>query len=135
YKIGLPSTGGLMFLINALNGQPEAILHDNGYLTDVRTAAAGGIAAKYMANETIETVGVIGAGAQARFQLEALQQVRDFKFVNVYSKTMPRLQEFKKEIESQLNVEVMIAEDAESVVRKADVLITATPATSPIIQK
>src|SRR5690625_1316035 len=40
-KLGLPSTGGLMMLINATNGQPEAILLDNGYLTDVRTAAAG----------------------------------------------------------------------------------------------
>src|SRR5699024_3158998 len=62
YKIVLPSTGGLMLLINAMNGQVDAILQDNGYLTDLRTAAAAGIAADYMANETLHTVGVIGAG-------------------------------------------------------------------------
>src|SRR5699024_12765398 len=78
-KIGLTSTGWLMLLINAMNGQVDAILQDNGYLTDLRTAAAGGIAADYMANETLHTVGVIGAGTQARLQLKALQQVRNFE--------------------------------------------------------
>lgn len=135
YKLGLPSTGGLMFLINALNGQPEVILHDNGYLTDVRTAAAGGIAAKYMANEKLETVGVIGAGAQGRFQLEALSYVRNFKHVIVYSKTPERLREFKQEVENKLAVTVTIAESAEEVVRNSELLITATPATTPVIQK
>src|SRR5690625_6187064 len=66
YELGLPSTGGLMMLINTNNGQPEAILLDNGYLTDVRTAAAGAVGADHLANKVIKKVGVIGAGAQAR---------------------------------------------------------------------
>lgn len=134
-KLGLPSTGGLMFLINATNGQPEAVMHDNGYLTDVRTAAAGGVAAKYLAKESLETVGVIGAGAQARYQLEALQQVRNFSKVRVFSKTAKRLKEFKVEVEQNLGVNVEIVETAEAAVRESDLLITATPATSPLIQK
>ena len=134
YKIGLPSTGGLMLLINAMNGQVDAILQDNGYLTDLRTAAAGGIAADYMANETLHTVGVIGAGTQARLQLKALQQVRDFETVFVYSKSRKRLENFKKEMEATLQVPVTIKENPQPVVEESDLLITATPATSPVVK-
>lgn len=133
-KLGLPSTGGLMFLIDSTNGQPVAVLHDNGYLTDVRTAAAGAVAAKYMANESIASVGVIGAGAQARYQLEALQKVRSFKEVHVFSKSENRLQEFKEAVEKNLGLSVHIEESAEAVTRKSDVLITATPSAEPLIR-
>jgi len=134
YKIGLPSTGGLMMLINATNGQVDALLQDNGYLTDIRTAAAGAIAANYLANENLHTVGVIGAGTQAQLQLEALQQVRGFEEVRVYSKTRERLDSFKEKVEEALGVSVIIEEDAKHVVQQSDLLITATPATSPIVK-
>ncbi|MBO1002106.1 cyclodeaminase [Pseudogracilibacillus auburnensis] len=134
YKLGLPSTGGLMFLINALNGQPEALLYDNGYLTDIRTAAAGAVAAKYMAKEKVHTVGVIGAGAQARYQLMALREVRHFKEINVCGRTKKRLLEFKHEMEEKLQVKVTIKENAKSVVKNSDIVITTTPATEPVIQ-
>jgi len=134
YQLGLPSTGGLMFLINALNGQPEALLYDNGYLTDVRTAAAGAVAAKYMANEQIETVGVIGAGAQARYQLIALKEVREYKHVLVTGKSKRRLQEFKEEMESTLKVSVTILETPQEVAEQSDLVITATPSSEPILQ-
>src|SRR5699024_11057151 len=134
HKLGLPSTGGLMFLMNATNGQPEAVLHDNGYLTDVRTAAAGAVAADYLANPHVEAVGVIGAGAQGRYQLEALSYVRDFKKVYLYSKTATRAEDFKKEVEAKLKVSVTIVDEAEEAVKNVQILITATPATSPIIK-
>src|SRR5699024_7521305 len=107
---------------------------DNGYLTDVRTAAAGTIAAKYMANEDLEAVGVIGAGAQAEYQLEALLHVRDFHVVHVFSKTKKRLENFKEVVEKRLGVEVVIEDNAESVVKNSEVLITATPAVDPIVK-
>lgn len=59
-----------------VHGRPVALFHDNGYLTDVRTAAAGQVAADCLANETIDTVRLIGSEVQARFQLEALSKVR-----------------------------------------------------------
>ena len=134
YKIGLPSTGGLMVLINALNGQPEALLYDNGYLTDVRTAAAGAVVAKYMANEKITKVGVIGAGAQARYQLEALSKVRDFDEIFVCGRTPKRLSEFKLEMENKLGVKVNVLKEAEEVVKNSDVLITTTPSSEPVVK-
>ena len=68
-KRGLPSLNGLMILFSATTGLVEALFLDNGYLTDVRTAAAGAVAARHMAPATVETAGVLGTGVQARLQL------------------------------------------------------------------
>ncbi|MGM8364733.1 cyclodeaminase [Virgibacillus sp. W0181] len=134
YELGLPSASGLMLLISAKTGQPKALLQDNGYLTDVRTAAAGAVAAKYMAKETIRTAGVIGAGAQARYQLKALRQVRDFNHVIVYGPTEKRVLEFKEELEEALDITVEIANSPEQVVRNSEIVITTTPAKEPVIK-
>ncbi len=77
-KLGLPSLNGLMILFSARTGLVEAVFLDNGYLTDIRTAAAGAVAARHLAPETVETAGVIGTGVQARLQIEAAQLVRPF---------------------------------------------------------
>ena len=74
-KLGLPSTSGLLVLFSSTTGVLEALLLDNGYLTDVRTAAAGAVA-KYLARENAKRACVIGAGVQAKMQLKALTLVR-----------------------------------------------------------
>ncbi|AIM17856.1 ectoine utilization protein EutC [Bacillus sp. X1(2014)] len=134
YKLGLPSGNGMMILISTQTGIPEAILLDNGYLTDVRTAAAGAVAAKYLSKENIETVGVIGAGSQAKYQLRALRLVREFKKVLVYSRTANHAKTFAIEMANELGVEVQPVETAEAVVRNSDIVITTTPAKEPIIK-
>src|SRR5690606_20733797 len=78
-KRGLPSLNGLMILLSAQTGIVEALLLDNGYLTDIRTAAAGAVAARHLAPETVMTAGVIGTGVQARLQMEAAHLVRPFR--------------------------------------------------------
>lgn len=133
YKLGLPSANGLMMLISAKTGVPEALLLDNGYLTEIRTAAAGAVAARHMAREEIDVVGIIGTGAQARYQLKALQLVRDFTKVLVYGRSLENAEAFKKEMRESTGLEIEIA-DAETVVRSSDVVVTTTPATEPIIQ-
>src|SRR5512133_4095759 len=67
-KRGLPTGSGVMMLFDATTGMPAALLLDNGYLTDVRTGAAGAVAAEALARENVRTVGVIGSGVQARQQ-------------------------------------------------------------------
>jgi ectoine utilization protein EutC len=134
YKLGLPSGNGMMILISTQTGVPEAILLDNGYLTDVRTAAAGAVAAKYLSKESIETVGVIGAGSQAKFQLRSLGLVRKFNKVLVYARSAERTQEFAVEMAAELGMEVVAVPSAETVVRNSDTIITTTPAKEPIIK-
>lgn len=135
YKLGLPSLSGMMLLISTETGIPQAVLLDNGYLTDVRTAAAGAIASKYLARTNIETVGVIGAGAQARYQMMALKEVRDFKKVIVYGPTTSRVEQFVQTIGPNLNVEVVMAKSAEAVVKESEIVVTTTPSTTPLIKE
>ena len=85
-KRGLPSLNGLMMLFDAETGIVKAVLLDNGYLTDVRTAAAGAVAAQHLAPRDVRTAGVIGAGIQAELQIRALKLVRDFSELIVWAR-------------------------------------------------
>src|SRR6476646_704814 len=78
---GLPSGSGLMAVFSAETGLPEALLLDNGFLTDIRTGAAGAIAADCLAPEAFSTVGVLGSGVQARHQVRCLREIRAFRQV------------------------------------------------------
>src|SRR5689334_290341 len=76
---GLPSGSGLMAVFDAATGLPTALLLDNGFLTDIRTGAAGAVAAEVLAPHDISVVGVLGSGLQARYQVQCLRVVRTFK--------------------------------------------------------
>ena len=88
---GLPSGSGLMAVFDAATGLPVALLLDNGFLTDIRTGAAGAVAAEVLARRNIDVVGVIGSGIQARHQLRCLRVVRDVRHVVAWSPARDRL--------------------------------------------
>ncbi|EGA89835.1 ectoine utilization protein EutC [Planococcus donghaensis MPA1U2] len=133
-KQGLPSGSGFMMLMDTKTGIPQALFLDNGYLTEVRTAAAGAIAANYSSPKKVETVGIIGSGSQARFQLTALTLVRDFKKVLVYSRSSKSASRFAEEMGSALNLTVQVADSVEEVVKKSQLVVTTTPATEPFVK-
>ena len=89
-SLGLPSTSGLMAVFSTQTGMLKALLLDNGYLTDVRTAAAGAVAAKYLARQNSETAAILGAGTQAKLQLKALTLVRPIKRVRLWARDPKR---------------------------------------------
>ncbi|MEJ2352245.1 MAG: cyclodeaminase [Anaerolineales bacterium] len=132
YKLGLPSLSGMMILFSARTGVPQAVLLDNGYLTDVRTGAAGAVAAKWLAPSNVETAGVIGAGSQARFQMMALKQVRDYQRLLVYS--LEGVEKYVEEMPPILGVEIIAADSPEEVVRSSQVVVTSTPAKEPYLR-
>jgi len=132
--LGLPTGSGMMVLINTQTGNPLAILLDNGYLTDVRTGIAGAIAAKYLAPKEVKTVGVIGSGMQARFQIRALKLVRDFSHLLVYGVVKDEVNAYVNEISKELKVKVISAGSAEEVVRQSDVVVTTTPSKEPYLR-
>jgi len=134
YRLGLPTGSGMMVLISAKTGRPEAVLLDNGYLTDVRTGAAGALAARYLARNRIDTAGVIGSGAQARYQMLALKQVRDFRRLMVYGIIPDQVEQYAAEMTPVLGVEIVKAEDTEAVVRDSDIVVTCTPAKEPYLK-
>lgn len=135
YKRGLPSASGMMVLLSAETGVPVALLLDNGYLTDLRTALAGAVAADLLAKKSISTVGVIGSGAQARFQVRALRLVRDFEQVLVWSRNAENAETYCREMRAELGLAVHAKMSAREVVEASDIVVTTTPAKSPIIHK
>ena len=80
---GLPIGNGMIVVLSAETGEPIMLLHDSGYLTDVRTAIAGCIVARFLAPETLNCIGIVGAGTQARMQLEYLRYATDCEKVKV----------------------------------------------------
>lgn len=130
---GLPSGSGLMALFDAESGLPAALLFDNGFLTDIRTGAAGAIAADYLARKPIGTVGVVGSGVQARHQVRCLRTIRSFSRIVAWSPARQRLESYCDEMRQE-GVEVQAAESVEEVCAEADVLITATPSRQPLVR-
>src|SRR5262249_55910845 len=92
---------GLMVVVSVGDGALAGLLFENGILTDLRTGAAGGVAADMLAREDAATVAIIGAGKQARFQLEAVLQVRQLEAVRVASRSVERAQAFVDEVETR----------------------------------
>ena len=132
--LGLPTGSGLMILFDATTGVPSALLLDRGYLTDLRTGAAGAIAADVLAPAAIETVGMIGSGVQARHQIACLREVRQFGRLLAWSLNNDRASRYCAEMRERWGVDARVADGPETVVRAADLLVTATPARAPIVQ-
>ncbi|MGC8201364.1 cyclodeaminase [Aliiroseovarius sp. PTFE2010] len=132
-KIGLPSTSGLMILFAARTGQIEALLLDNGYLTDVRTAAAGAVAARHLARKDASRATVIGTGMQARLQLAALCLVRPITSAVIWGRNRDAAQALASVVAQDLSIDVSVATDPESAVANADVIVTTTPSTEPLV--
>jgi ectoine utilization protein EutC len=132
-KRGLPSLNGLMMLFDSDTGIACAVLLDNGYLTDVRTAAAGAVAARHLAPRRVETAGVIGAGVQAELQIRALRLERDFRRVLVWARDGEKAASYAGRMGEALGLPVEVAPDPETVVRGSQVVVTTTPATAPLL--
>ena len=133
-NLGLPSSNGLMILLDSKTGVLKSVLLDKGYLTDVRTAIAGAIAAKHLSNPESSNVGIIGAGIQAKMQLEALLLVRNIKTAYIWSRDSKKTNTFVKNIKDKINIKIIACESPEQTVNLSEILITCTPSKSPIIK-
>lgn len=134
-RLGLPSQSGQMLVISAETGFLQGVLLDNGYLTQVRTGAAGAVAAKYLAPQHVDSVGVIGSGVQARFQMAALMLVRPFSVIRMFSLDTDDIKDrYVRDMQQQLNVRVIKAPSIEAVVKESAVVVTTTPARQGFIK-
>ena len=133
-RIGLPSSSGMMVLFSSQTGMLEALLLDNGYLTDVRTAAAGAVSARHLAREEAATACVIGAGMQARLQLKALALVRPITSAVIWARTAAKAASLAAELSEELGFDVTADTDIATAVAAADVVITTTPASTPLVR-
>jgi ornithine cyclodeaminase len=134
-SLGLATNGGFVAVFDATTGVIAALLLDNGYITDLRTGAAGALAAKYLAKATIARVAVIGTGGQARYQVQCLGLVRRFQEVRVWGRNLQRAEECAADIAREnAGVNCAAAASVREAVSDADVVITVTASRKPLVR-
>ena len=133
-RYGLPSLNGLMILGDADRGTPVAVM-ESSLVTSLRTGAATGVAAKYLARPDSISVAIIGAGVQSRTQLLALHAVlprlTDVRVYDIHAEAASR---YAIEMGGALGLPVRAMDAPEACVVGADVVVTATVADEPIVR-
>lgn len=132
-KLGLKSSQGLILVFSQKTGELQAILLDEGYLTDIRTAIASMISIKYLAPKQINCIGIIGTGIQAHLQLHFLEKVTPCKKIMVWGRNDNKAVTFKKDFENS-PFSIKIAHSIEEIAHNCNVIITTTPATLPLLE-
>jgi ornithine cyclodeaminase len=130
----LPVSSGLVMVFDAATGLLRAILLDNGFLTELRTGAAGALAADLLARPDAATVGILGSGSQARYQLEALREVRPPRRVLVYGRSPASAAACAREMAERFGLSVTPVASAREAVAESDIVVTTTPAREPIVR-
>jgi len=133
-KHKLPTVMATITLVDPESGVPLAIM-GGGWITAMRTGAAGGLAAKFLAKTDSEVIGIIGAGVQARTQLTALKRVlKRIEDVRVADIEKAAREKYSKEMTKKLRLNVRAVDSIKEAVKDADIVVTLTPARSPIIR-
>jgi len=131
-NLGLPPYDGMMLVFSQKTAQLESILLDECYLTNVRTAAAGAVAAKYLAPRTVKRIGVFGAGVQGRMQVEALLPVIDCREVVVWGVDEEELEAYREAMSARgLSIQTTLTGD--EIAATCNLIITATPSHEPLL--
>lgn len=131
---GLPVGAGLVLAFSAETGQLAAVLFDNGYLTELRTGAAGALAADLLARKRVRKAAMVGVGGQARYQLEALVGVRTPETVVAWGRDPGKAEAYAEEMRGRLGLDVEVAPSLREAVEGADVVVTTTPSREPLVQ-
>jgi ornithine cyclodeaminase/alanine dehydrogenase-like protein (mu-crystallin family) len=127
--------GGFVAVFDSATGHTAAIFNDEHYLSDIRTAAAGTLAARMLAPESVRLAGVLGTGVQAYWQARALFSERKFKSLLIWGRDRERAEALKEKLAPWLpGVGIDVVGAVREVVEAAQVLITATTAREPIVR-
>lgn len=131
-----PSINGVIMVFSTYDGEPLAILEDRAWITQARTAGAGAVSAELLGRAGARTLGVVGAGTQARLQTRGVLHVRpEIEQVFVWGRTPANVERYVAEIQgSYPDVEVRSAGTVEEVARAADILVTTTYSTQPLVK-
>ncbi len=139
--LGLPISDGLLLVFSQKTGELELILLDKCWLTDVRTAAAGAVAAKHLAPKNIHRIGIVGTGVQARMQLEMLRDVVDCTSCLVWGRDSTKVQRMIADLRASESVqawegglEIEAAPTLDDLVLQCNLIVTTTSARSPLIR-
>ena len=130
--MGLNTGNGMMLLFSQKTGETLSILLDEGYLTDIRTAAAGAVAAKYLAPSKISCIGIVGTGVQARLQLEYLKTITDSRDVIVWGRSEDKLAAYKSDL-SLKEFSITTTSDIRFLTSRCNLIVTTTPSRKALL--
>jgi ornithine cyclodeaminase len=138
-ELGLPVSDGLLLVFSQKTGELKLILLDKCWLTDMRTAAAGAVAAKHLAAKNIHHIGIVGTGVQARLQLEILRDIVDCKSCYVWGRDSTKVQIMIEDLRARDSIQawgldIKATKDLEELVSQCNLIVTATSAKSPLIR-
>ena len=131
---GLPNGNGMMLVFNQKTGEPMAILKDEAHLTDVRTAVAGAICAKYLSPKIVKSIGIVGTGLQAKMQLEYLNSIIDCKNVIVWGRRETSLLKYQSEMKNA-GFEITTTTDINDVMDNCQLIVTCTSSETPLLSR
>jgi len=132
-KFGLPTVMAMIELVDPQTGFPISVM-DGTWITNMRTGAAAGVATKYLARDSSEIVGIVGAGVQASTGLEAINEVMDIKEVRISCRTCKTRENFAKKASEKYGIDVKSVDTIKEAVKGVDVLLTTTPAREPVVK-
>ncbi|HJM33460.1 MAG: ornithine cyclodeaminase family protein [Candidatus Marinimicrobia bacterium] len=130
-QLGISNGQGMMLLFKQQTGQCEAILLDDAYLTDVRTAVAGAICAELFTNE-VNCIGVLGTGLQARMQVQYLKNITSCHKVLVWGRNRKKMEIYQKDM-ARLGFQVDLSSAPKEVAKECNLIITTTASTVPLL--
>ena len=137
--LALPVSDGLLLVFSQKTGQLKLILLDECWLTDMRTAAAGAVAAKHLAPEFVHHIGIVGTGVQARMQLEMLRHVTDCQSCFIWGRNADKVQSMiedlrRSELIQSWGLDLKVATDIDHLVSECNLIVTTTSAKQPLIR-
>lgn len=130
---GLPSISGLILLIDPRTGVFRTVM-DGAYITGLRTAAMTAVGAKYLAKDNSKTVGIFGAGTQARFQLQALSEVFGLEVVSVFDNRKEAAMKFVNELKNGTKAKLVAVDTPKEASIGCDIVVTVTNARDPFLK-
>ena len=131
-KLGLNSSQGMMLVFDKKTGEPCSVLLDEGYLTDLRTALAGAVAARHLAPVNVKTIGIVGTGIQARLQLRYLKSVVNCRDVLVWGRSGEKMEEYCRD-NMLSDFSIRPASSIKEIGKQCDLIITTTPSHQPLL--
>jgi ornithine cyclodeaminase len=132
-ELGLSTFDGLMLVFSQKTGLLQCILLDEGHLTNVRTAAAGAVAARYLAPSKVERIGVFGAGVQGKMQVEYLLPILDCREVIVWGTGQQELDRYLEAMAPHV-LHIETTRDPEQIAATCNLIVTATPSETPLLR-
>ena len=138
-KLGVQVADGVILVFSQQTGQLKVLLHDECWLTDMRTAAAGAVAARYLAPKNVHRIGIVGTGVQARMQLTLPKDVVDCQSCLVWGRDAHKVRTMIEDLSADASIQdwglkIHAARDIDELASECNLIVTTTSARAALLR-